>query len=101
MAALQKDMETAHEVGVLCVAIKEHGAKNEQSGRYEAPYGVIFEKTADILEALNGTLRAAKRQKKITFDGELLMMPKDKDVTLVLLEEPADAKDRKADETLP
>ncbi|KAE9408453.1 hypothetical protein BT96DRAFT_808209 [Gymnopus androsaceus JB14] len=38
------------------------------------------------VEALNGTLRAAKRQKKVAFDAELLMMPKDKDVQVVLLE---------------
>ncbi|GAA5959452.1 hypothetical protein JCM8115_003713 [Rhodotorula mucilaginosa] len=101
MAALQKDMETAHEVGVLCVAIKEHGTRNSQTGRYEAPYGVIFEKTAHLLEALNGTLRAAKRQKKVTFEGELLMMPKDANVPLVLLEDSPDSVDKKADATLP
>ena len=39
-----------------------------------------------IVEALNGTLRAAKRQKKVTFAGELLMHPKDKDVQVVLLQ---------------
>jgi hypothetical protein len=57
------------------------------------------------VEALNGTLRAAKRQKKVltvsrnnpdehtltlcqvTFNAELLMMPKDKEVQVVLLEE--------------
>jgi len=56
------------------------------------------------VEALNGTLRAAKRQKKVchkyiqsyspeakaifqvTFNAELLMMPKDKDVQVVWLE---------------
>jgi len=47
----------------------------------------LSEKTANTLEALNGTLRAAKRQKKVTFNAELLMMPKDKDVQVVLLEE--------------
>ncbi|TKA56679.1 hypothetical protein B0A53_01874 [Rhodotorula sp. CCFEE 5036] len=96
-----QNWETAHEVGVLCVAIKEHGSRNPQTGRYEAPYGVIFEKTAHLLEALNGTLRAAKRQKKVTFEGELLMMPKDAKVPLVLLEDSPDSVDKKADATLP
>lgn len=94
------------------------------------------------VEALNGTLRAAKRQKKVnlrrrkealcppsitirsihvtvpltrmpvrsrislrisqvTFEGELLMMPKDKDTLVVLLEDSADSVDKKADATLP
>ncbi|GAA6009541.1 hypothetical protein JCM10207_003819 [Rhodosporidiobolus poonsookiae] len=77
-------MQSAYDIGVLSVAIKTHGTQNA-SGGYECAYGVLFDKTADVLEALNGTLRAAKRQKKITFDGELLMMPKDKDVPIVLL----------------
>ncbi|BGP56803.1 hypothetical protein JCM8202v2_004434 [Rhodotorula sphaerocarpa] len=96
MAAVAREMETAHEV-----AIKEHGTKNAQTGQYEAPYGVLFDKTASMLEALNGTLRAAKRQKKVTFEGELLMMPKDKDTLVVLLEDSADSVDKKADATLP
>lgn len=84
------------------------------------------------MEALNGTLRSAKRQKKvrsarpprlapletfpssphsltqllhsprrqITFEGELLMMPKDANVALVLLDEGED-QDAKAGATLP
>ncbi|KAK0463140.1 costars domain-containing protein, partial [Desarmillaria tabescens] len=71
----------------LCAeAIKEHGSLNTD-GKSSVSYGVLFDKTANTLEALNGTLRAAKRQKKvIAFDGELLMMPRDKDVQVVLLE---------------
>ncbi|KAJ7039449.1 hypothetical protein C8F04DRAFT_950011, partial [Mycena alexandri] len=73
-------------------AIKEYGTVNGD-GRSSCAYGILFDKTANTLEALNGTLRAAKRQKKagltliaVAFDAEILMMPKDKDVQVVLLE---------------
>ncbi|GAA5913587.1 costars family protein [Sporobolomyces salmoneus] len=82
-------MNTAHEIGVLSVAIKSKGTKNAQ-GLFEIPYGVLFEATANTLEALNGTLRAAKRQKKVAYDAELLMMPKDKDTLVTLLEDGSD-----------
>ncbi|KAF8890410.1 costars domain-containing protein, partial [Infundibulicybe gibba] len=76
---------TSQEIQILIDAIKEFGSPNA-SGQSSISYGVLFNKTADTLEALNGTLRAAKRQKKVSFDAELLMMPKDKDVQVVLLE---------------
>ncbi|KAE9408418.1 hypothetical protein BT96DRAFT_985749 [Gymnopus androsaceus JB14] len=66
-------------------AIKQHGSIDSE-GKHCIAYGILFDKTANTLEALNGTLRAAKRQKKVAFDAELLMMPKDKDVQVVLLE---------------
>lgn len=78
-------LNTSHEIDILKDAIKEHGTTNSD-GKYSVAYGVLFDKTANTLEALNGTLRAAKRQKKVAFDAELLMMPKDKDVPVVLLE---------------
>ncbi|TFK28592.1 hypothetical protein FA15DRAFT_665033 [Coprinopsis marcescibilis] len=73
-----------HEIEVLTKAIEEHGTTNAE-GKKSISYGVLFNKTVDTLEALNGTLRAAKRQKKVAFDAELLMMPRDKDVPVVLL----------------
>ncbi|BGP17934.1 hypothetical protein JCM10213_003942 [Rhodosporidiobolus nylandii] len=92
-------MDVAHEIGVLQVAIKSHGSQNAQ-GQWECAYGVLFDKTADVLEALNGTLRAAKRQKKISFPGELLMMPKDKD-TLITLLSPTAEEAQQDERTLP
>ncbi|KAJ3569522.1 hypothetical protein NP233_g4989 [Leucocoprinus birnbaumii] len=67
-------------------AIKKYGAKNSD-GNYVVPYGVLSDNTTQIFEALNGTLRSAKKQKKVAFDKELLMLPGDKDVPVVLLEE--------------
>ncbi|GAA6064366.1 hypothetical protein JCM10212_004099 [Sporobolomyces blumeae] len=78
-------MNTAHEIGVLTVAIKTHGRRDPATGHYEISYGELFHATERTLEALNGTLRAAKRQKKVTFPAELLMMPKDKDVVVTLV----------------
>ncbi|KAK4051771.1 hypothetical protein OIO90_004595 [Microbotryomycetes sp. JL221] len=69
-------------------AIKQYGTQQPPSGQYACPYGVLFEKTANELEALNGTLRSAKRQKKVKFDGEMLLHPRDKDVLVVLLDDP-------------
>ncbi|KAF5373207.1 hypothetical protein D9757_010543 [Collybiopsis confluens] len=67
-------------------AIKEFGVVDKSTGKYTIAYGILFEKTANTLEALNGTLRAAKKQKKVAFEKELLMMPNDRDVQVVLLE---------------
>ncbi|CAK5275971.1 unnamed protein product [Mycena citricolor] len=69
----------------LADAIKQHGT-TDAGGQSSVAYGILFDKTANTLEALNGTLRAAKRQKKVMFQGEILMMPKDKDVQVVWLE---------------
>ncbi|KIJ96469.1 hypothetical protein K443DRAFT_682322 [Laccaria amethystina LaAM-08-1] len=79
-------LNTSHEISILKDAIKEHGTTNPD-GKFSIAYGVLFDKTANTLEALNGTLRAAKRQKKVAFDAELLMMPKDKAVQVILLED--------------
>ncbi|KDR71025.1 hypothetical protein GALMADRAFT_254174 [Galerina marginata CBS 339.88] len=77
-------VNTAHEIEILTKAIKDYGTVNAD-GNSSVAYGILFDKTANTLEALNGTLRAAKRQKKVSFDAELLMMPRDKDVQVVLL----------------
>ncbi|TFK35091.1 costars domain-containing protein [Crucibulum laeve] len=79
-------MNTSHEIEILKDAIKEYGTTNSD-GQKSVAYGILFDKTANTLEALNGTLRAAKKQKKVSFNAELLMMPKDKDVQVVLLED--------------
>ncbi|KAF8983330.1 costars domain-containing protein [Cyathus striatus] len=79
-------MNTSHEIEVLRDAIKANETKNAD-GKSTIPYGVLFDKTANTLEALNGTLRAAKRQKKVAFDAELLMMPRDKNVLVTWIED--------------
>ncbi|PPQ74265.1 hypothetical protein CVT24_001188 [Panaeolus cyanescens] len=83
---LQMSLNTAHEIEILKNAIKDNGTTGSD-GKKSVAYGILFDKTANTLEALNGTLRAAKRQKKVAFDAELLMMPRDKDVQVTLLED--------------
>jgi len=78
-------LNTEHEVEILKKAISDYGTVNSE-GKKSVAYGVLFDKTANTLEALNGTLRAARRQKKVAFDAELLMMPRDKEVQVVLLD---------------
>ncbi|GAA5821834.1 hypothetical protein JCM3770_005555 [Rhodotorula araucariae] len=92
------EMQGAYDLAVLITAIKAHGTRDPATGKIAAPYGDVFQATQHTLEALNGTLRSAKRQKKVHFDGELLMMPKDADVALVLLDEGEGGVSREADE---
>lgn len=67
-------MNIEHEIKLLIEEIKRLGKPNEK-GQPVVKFGVIVkdEKCGDIFEALNGTLRAAKRKKVIHFDGEMLL----------------------------
>ena len=68
-------MNVDHEIGLLKEEIKRLGSKDQTTGEYVVEFGVLFkdEKCANIFEALVGTLRAAKRKKIVTFEGELLL----------------------------
>ena len=68
-------MDVNHEVSLLQEEIKRLGTKNESTGEYEVEFGVLFsdDKCANLFEALVGTLRAAKRKKIVTYEGELLL----------------------------
>ena len=61
-------MSVEEEVALLQEKIKELGSE-QADGRIGVEFGVLFDATQDIFEALNGTLRAAKREKKVTFEG--------------------------------
>ena len=52
-------------------------------------FGVLFsdEKCANLFEALVGTLKAAKKRKVITFQGELLLQGVHDDVDVILLQD--------------
>mmetsp|Transcript_38309 Transcript_38309/g.64357 ORF Transcript_38309/g.64357 Transcript_38309/m.64357 type:complete len:83 (-) Transcript_38309:286-534(-) len=62
------------EVAKLVEEIKRLGAPNAD-GKIAVKFGVLFadERVADIFEALVGTLRAAKKRKVLTFEGEMLL----------------------------
>ena len=53
--------------------MKRLGTQNAD-GKYVVNFGVLFadDKCANLFEALVGTLRAAKRKKIISYEGEML-----------------------------
>lgn len=65
--------EPEGEVKVLVEEIQRLGEQNE-GGKFAVKYGVLVrdEVVADKLEALMGTLRAAKKKKLIAYEGEML-----------------------------
>ncbi|KAJ8009081.1 hypothetical protein DPEC_G00085150 [Dallia pectoralis] len=79
-------MNVEHEVSLLVGEIQRLGSKNAD-GRMCVKFGVLFndDKCANIFEALVGTLRAAKRKKIVTFEGELLLQGVHDNVDITLL----------------
>jgi len=74
----------ASEIEILVAAIREHGTPGPD-GKLQAPFGVLYEATQDTLEALNGTLRAAKKQGVIAFTKQMLLKgPDDKEIITLL-----------------
>jgi len=67
-------MDVAGEVKALLEEIQRLGSENAD-GKISVEFGVLFndDRCANIFEALVGTLRAAKRKKLITYEGELLL----------------------------
>lgn len=70
----------------LINAIKKIG-KEQSDGTYIVTFLEIFNETESYLETLNGTLRMAKKQKKINFEGEMLLKGKSDKVIITLLKE--------------
>lgn len=68
-------------------------AQPRPDGSYVVKFGVLFidDRCANIFEALVGTLRAAKKRKVVTFDGELLLQGVHDNVEIVLLKPPTQA----------
>lgn len=81
-------MNVAHEVELLIGEIKRLGTPNAD-GKVVVKFGVLFadDKCANLFEALVGTLRAAKRKKIITYDGELLLQGVHDNVDIILLKD--------------
>ncbi|KIJ35689.1 hypothetical protein M422DRAFT_34493 [Sphaerobolus stellatus SS14] len=81
-------LDISSEIDFLKESIKRLGAQRDD-GKYACPYGKLLrdDKVSNTLEALNGTLKAAKKQKKVSFDAELLLSPRDDAVEVVLLED--------------
>ena len=80
------DATVAHEIALLQEKVAELGARRAD-GKFEVAFGVLFDATADIFEALAGTLKAAKRKGVVDYASPLLLKgPSDK-VMVVLLKE--------------
>ncbi|KAK3414106.1 hypothetical protein EUGRSUZ_I02615 [Eucalyptus grandis] len=83
-------MNVEEEVERLKEEIKRLG-KIQADGSYKVTFGVLFhdDKCANIFEALVGTLRAAKKRKVLTYDGELLLQGVHDNVEITLKPPPA------------
>eukprot|EP00795_Rhopilema_esculentum_P014559 gene14559-5631_t len=78
-------MNVSHEVELLVQEIKRLGSVNND-GKHVVTFGVLFndDRCANIFEALVGTLRAAKRKKIVSYEGELLLQGVHDNVEIVL-----------------
>lgn len=81
-------MNVQHEIELLIGEIKRLGTENEE-GKMVVKFGTLFsdDKCANLFEALVGTLRAAKRKKFITYEGEMLLQGAHDNVDVILLKE--------------
>nr|AAQ55814.1 hypothetical protein [Coturnix coturnix] len=81
-------MNVEHEISLLVEEIRRLGTKNAD-GQVSVKFGVLFadEKCANLFEALVGTLKAAKRRKIVTYQGELLLQGVHDNVDIVLLQD--------------
>ncbi len=74
------DHQIESDINILIEKIKEIGTK-QSDGSIDVTFGSLYEATVDVLEALNGTLRSAKRNKIIDYKGQMLLKgPNDKDI---------------------
>ncbi|WCJ18228.1 Costars family protein ABRACL [Euphorbia peplus] len=73
----------------------------QPDGSYKVTFGVLFndDRCANIFEALVGTLRAAKKRKILTYDGELLLQGVHDNVEIVLKATPQPESGATADST--
>ncbi|XP_060205578.1 costars family protein [Lycium barbarum] len=78
-------MNVEEEVERLKEEIKRLGVP-QHDGSYKVTFGVLFndDRCANIFEALVGTLRAAKKRKFLTYDGELLLQGVHDNVEIIL-----------------
>uniref|UniRef100_A0A8W8NGW4 Costars domain-containing protein n=2 Tax=Magallana gigas TaxID=29159 RepID=A0A8W8NGW4_MAGGI len=81
-------MNVQHEVELLIEEIKRLGSP-DADGKVSVTFGILFsdDRCANIFEALVGTLRAAKRKKVVTYEGELLLQGVHDNVPIQLLKD--------------
>ncbi|XP_062912513.1 costars family protein ABRACL isoform X2 [Mobula hypostoma] len=78
-------MNIDHEIGLLIEEIRRLGSPGPD-GKIRVKFGVLFtdDRCANLFEALVGTLKAAKKKKKISFTEELLLQGVHDNVDIVL-----------------
>lgn len=62
----------AREVDELVVQIRALGSRGAD-GKWSVPFGVLFDATTEIFEALAGTLKAAKKRGRIDYAAPILL----------------------------
>ena len=77
---------TDKELRKLIAQIQELGARGAD-GRMAVTYGVLFVQTANVFEALSGTLLTAKKQGVVAYEGQLLLQGAHNGVVVTLLKE--------------
>lgn len=70
---------------VLLAAIRLVGTANEDGKIITATFGAVFDATVDTLEALSGTLRAAKGKRLISYAKPLMLKGVDDKELITLL----------------
>jgi hypothetical protein len=74
------------EIRKLIAAMIDLGAPSTQ-GLREIAFGKLFAETAQMFEALSGTLKTAKKKKVVTFATEMLLQGAHDNVIIVLLQD--------------
>ena len=85
-------MDVAGEISLLVAEIIRLGTPSpSNNNQIVTTFGTLFhdDKCANIFEALVGTLRAAKKRKIITYDGEMLLQGVHDAVEIKLLVDPS------------
>uniref|UniRef100_A0A7N4P617 Costars family protein ABRACL n=2 Tax=Sarcophilus harrisii TaxID=9305 RepID=A0A7N4P617_SARHA len=80
-------MNVEHEISLLVEEMQRLGTRGAD-GKLSVKFGVLFQddRCANLFEALVGTLKAAKRRKIVTYEGELLLQGVHDNVEIVLLQ---------------
>mmetsp|Transcript_52302 Transcript_52302/g.106611 ORF Transcript_52302/g.106611 Transcript_52302/m.106611 type:complete len:84 (+) Transcript_52302:23-274(+) len=78
--------EVDKEVVMLLEEMERLGTRGED-GILKCKFGALIkdDKCSNIFEAIVGTLRAAKKKKIITFEGQMLLSPTHDDVDVIVL----------------
>uniref|UniRef100_A0A8W8NRM0 Costars domain-containing protein n=1 Tax=Magallana gigas TaxID=29159 RepID=A0A8W8NRM0_MAGGI len=71
------------------VIVRSLKTATDADGKVSVTFGILFsdDRCANIFEALVGTLRAAKRKKVVTYEGELLLQGVHDNVPIQLLKD--------------